>query len=231
MCSVMAGLALAGGALQYKQQQDAADAQASMYRAQAQTAEQNAKVESRKQESIADSYANKSLQLRSRQRLIAGQQRAEAGAAGLGFSGSAMDMLSSSLNAYNTDQTNLLTDQRNDNYASRVTQTNYETQARNNRTAAGNVESQAKMAGIGTILGTAASIYGLSGTGGSVKSALAGTSSTGGLHTISTPSGYGTSFNFSPSAGMGYMAGNGNNILTGKKFFNKNKYDFSGYGY
>lgn len=161
MCTVMAGLAALGGYAQYRQQKSAADAQASMYNAQAQVADQNAKVEARKQEQIADNYAQQARQLRARQRLSEGAQRAQTGAAGLNFTGSSMDILSSSLDAYNTDQTNLLNNQRNDNYASRVAQTNYINQANSDRAAASNVKSQERLSTIGTILGTASSIYGL----------------------------------------------------------------------
>ena len=161
MCSVIAGLTALGGYAQYRQQQVAADNQAAAYRAQAEANDQNAKVESRRQEQIADNYAQQASNLRSRQRLAEGRQRAEAGAAGIGFSGSQLDILSSGLTAYNNDQNNLLGNQRNDNYSSRVQQTNYINQANADRTAASNVESQAKSAGLSTILGTAASIYGV----------------------------------------------------------------------
>ncbi|BEU87457.1 hypothetical protein TAMA11512_09210 [Selenomonas sp. TAMA-11512] len=168
MCSVMAGLTALGGYFQYKQQaaqiQSQANAQASMYRAQAEVAQQNARIENRKQEQIADNYAQKQEELRSRRRLIEGSQRAETGSAGLGFSGSAMDILSSGYDAYGKDAMNLLMNQRNDNYNSRVTETNYLHQANQANQAAGNVLAQAKrqkrMLGISTILGTAASVYG-----------------------------------------------------------------------
>lgn len=161
MCTLMAGLAALGGYTQYRQQKQQADAQADAYNAQAQIAQQNARVESRKQEQIADNYAQQSKQLRARQRLSEGAQRAQTGAAGLDFSGSATDILSSGLTAYDTDQNNLLSNQRNDNYASRVAQSNFTNQANSYNAAASNIKSNAKMSGIGTILGTAASIYGL----------------------------------------------------------------------
>ena len=171
MCTVMAGLAALGGFTQYRQQKQAADAQASMYNAQAQAAEQNARVESRKQEQIADNYAEQSRRLRSKQRLSEGAQRAQTGAAGLNFAGSSMDILSSGLQAYNDDQNTLLSNQRNDNYGSRVAQTNYINQANNYHTAASNVKSQSRLSTIGTILGTAASVYGLNQSWKSSKSA------------------------------------------------------------
>lgn len=161
MCSVMAGLAALGGYAQYRQQRQEADAQTNMYNAQAQVAEQNAKVEARKQEQIADNYAQESNRLRARQRLSEGAQRAQTGAAGLDFSGSSMDILSSGLDAYNQDQNTLLSNQRNDNYSSRVAESNYLNQANADRTAAANISSNSKWSGLGTILGTAASIYGI----------------------------------------------------------------------
>lgn len=161
MCSVMAGLTALGGYFSYRQNRQMADAQAQAYNAQAQAAEQNARVEARKQEQIADNYAQEARRLRARQRLSEGAQRAQTGASGLDFSGSSMDILSSGLEAYNQDQVNLLNNQRNDNYASRVAQTNYLNQANAMRTAASNVKSQAKNSWFPTLLGTAASIYGI----------------------------------------------------------------------
>ena len=52
MCGVMPVIAGVMGLIQYRQQQEAASHQASMYRAQAEAADQNARVENRKQEQI-----------------------------------------------------------------------------------------------------------------------------------------------------------------------------------
>ena len=161
MCGWVAGLTALGGLLQYRQQQAQANAQASMYRAQADAAQQNARIENRKQEQIADNYAQQQEALRARQRLAEGAQRAETGAAGLNFAGSAMDILSSGYDAYNKDSMNLLMNQRNDNYSSRVAESNYINQANQANAAAANVKRQAKMSGLATILGTAASVYGV----------------------------------------------------------------------
>ena len=175
MCSIMAGLTALGGYMGYRQNKQAADAQAAAYNAQAQAAEQNARVEARKQEQIADNYAQEAKNLRARRRLAEGAQRASTGAAGLSFAGSSMDLLSSSYDAYNQDQLNLLQNQRNDNYASRVAQTNYINQANAARASAANVKSQARNSVFSTILGTAASIYGIeqpwkkSGTSGNAE--------------------------------------------------------------
>lgn len=161
MCGWVAGLTALGGLLQYRQQQAQANAQTSMYRAQADAAQQNARIENRKQEQIADNYAQQQEALRARQRLAEGAQRAETGAAGLNFAGSAMDILSSGYDAYNKDSMNLLMNQRNDNYSSRVAESNYINQANQSNAAAANVKRQAKMSGLATILGTAASVYGV----------------------------------------------------------------------
>lgn len=181
MCSVIAGLTAISGALTYKSQQDQAKQQAAAYRAQAEADEQNAKIENRKQEQIADNYAQQQRQLRARQRLSEGQQRAAAGSAGLGFSGSQLDILSSSIDAYKQDSMNLLTNQRNDNYSSRVQETNYLNSASANRAAASNVKKNARLQGLSTILGTAASIY------GAVGSSSSGNTGTGNTATAAAP--------------------------------------------
>ncbi|BEU87823.1 hypothetical protein TAMA11512_12870 [Selenomonas sp. TAMA-11512] len=179
MCSVMAGLTAIGGLLQYRQQREQGEAQAKMYEAQANAyryqadaAEQNARIENKKQESIADKYAQEATELRRRRRLAEGEQRAQTGAAGLSFAGSSMDLLSASNEAYKEDQINLLTNQRYDNYASRIAESNYINQADqahlSEANAHGNartVRKAAKWQGIGTLIGTAASIVGMSGGG------------------------------------------------------------------
>lgn len=162
MCSVIAGLTALSGYTQYRSQQQQANAQAAAYRAEAQAAEQNAKIENRKQEQIADNYAQQQSALRARQRLAAGQTRAAAGAAGLGVGGSSvMDALNSSSEAAQQDQLNLLTNQRNDNYNARVAESNYINQANAANASAANVKRMARQQGIATILGTAASVYGI----------------------------------------------------------------------
>lgn len=161
MCSIAAGLMGATALFGYRQQVQQAEAQADAYKAQAEADEQNARIEGRKQEQIADNYANEAKQLRSRQRLAQGAQRAQAGAAGIDFSGSQMDILSSSLDAYKNDQMTLLSNQRNDNYNSRVVQTNYLNDANQKRAAADNVVSSAKSQWLPTLLSTAASIAGM----------------------------------------------------------------------
>lgn len=170
MCSILAGLSAITGVMQYQAQQDAADAQAKAYEAQARAAEQNARIENRKQEQVADNAARETEQLRQRQRLIAAQNRARYGAAGLsGTTGSPLDLLNASYDAYTLDKETALANQRNKNYDLRVSETNFLTEAANNRAAAENTRSAARTQGLMTILGTAASIYGNigGGTGGS----------------------------------------------------------------
>ena len=176
MCSFTAGLIGASALFGYQQQVQQANTQAKAMRAQAEADEQNARIEGRKQEQIADNYAKEARDLRNRQRLAQGAQRAQAGAAGLGFGGSQQDILSSSLDAYRQDQATLLTNQRNDNYNSRVVQTNYINDANQKRAAADNVVSQAKGQLVPTLLSTAASIAGAqtptaSGSTGSIGNA------------------------------------------------------------
>ncbi len=170
MCSVMAvvgGLLTAGqGYMSYKSQVEAAeaqaDSQASMYRAQAQAAEHNAKIENKRQEQIADNYGQQQRDLRARHRLNAGQVRAQAGAANLDMSGSMLDILSSGQEAYDQDKLTLLTNQRNDNYVSRAQQMNHINEAGAARVAIRNTyaDLERKKNGIkwNSILGTAASI-------------------------------------------------------------------------
>ena len=202
MCGWVAGLTALSGLFQYRQQQAQiraqANAQADMYRAQAQAAQQNARIENRKQEQIADNYAQQQEALRARRRIAEGAQRAETGAAGLNFGGSAMDILSSGYDAYNKDATNLLMNQRNDNYSSRVAESNYINQANQSNAAAGNVLRQARrtsrMAGLSTILGTAASVYGAAQPWKS-----AGTAKQAEENPLTTPpAGYNTSSFFQP---------------------------------
>ena len=174
MCSVTAGiiasslLSIGTGYVNYQSQKEAieaqAESQASMYKANAQAAEDNARMEAKKQEQIADAYGEKQREIRRKQRLAEGALRANTGAAGLSMSGSALDIAASGEDAYEHDKITLLNNQRNDNYNSRVTQSNYEREGKNNRAAAQNVLDDAdRQIGAlkwGTILGTASSIAG-----------------------------------------------------------------------
>lgn len=178
MCSVIAGLTALGGYFTYRQQQAQAESQAAAYRQQAAVAEaqakvdaQNAKNQARQKEVAADQAADEQRRLRAKYRLEAGSQAASTGAAGLNFAGSALDILSSSTEAFRQDSANLLTNQRETvhNYQQQennllASSENNKITAGNYRAAADNVESQAKLSGLGTIIGTAASIGGTIGS-------------------------------------------------------------------
>lgn len=183
MCSVLGAISalatVAGGVMQYQAQQEAADAQARAYERQAEVATQNAKIKSRQQEQEADNAARETEQLRQRQRVIAGQNKARAGAAGLSItSGSPLDILSAGYDAYEQDKETSLMNQRNRNYGLRVEESNFLNDAAGYRAAADNTRSVAKSQGMATILGTAASVAGnFAGFGGGGSpSAASGTS-------------------------------------------------------
>ena len=223
MCTVLAGLTALTGYMQYRGQKDAADAQARNYEAQAQVAEQNARTEGYRQEQIADKYARESENLRNRQRIIAGQQRAQAGAAGLGLAGSSLDILSAGNEAYNQDKATLLSNQRNDNYNSRVTQSNYIAQANSFRSAADNTRRVARTQGLATILGTAASIYGMGPFSSGSKSYDVPTSTTSKVGTNTTASWtMNGGYSFTPTNQLGQW----NKSLNMGNFNNKNYFGY-----
>lgn len=201
MCSVVAGLTALGGIFSYQQQQAAADAQAEQMqaqaaadaeamRAQAAVAEQNARIENKKQESIANAAAQEASKRKKAFFAAQGAHAAQAGASGIALTGSQLDINASGLDAYYQDQLNLLNSQRQNVDASRYAQANYETEATNKRmnadatiaradAAADNIRSNARMAGIGTLLGTAASIAGSFGGGGASFGSSGGSSGAG----------------------------------------------------
>ena len=230
MCSVLAGigaaLTLFSGYSNYQSQkaqiQAQADSQASMYRAQAQAdeynaklREQNAKVEAKKQEQIADQYGEEAKRLRARQRIAEGQIRAGAGASGLDMAGSMMDIVASGQEQYWQDQMTLLGNQRNDNYNSRVQQSNYLREAENNRNSAANnraaasnvladADRQIGALKTSTILGTAASIVPFFSGGGS-RSTSSGSKTNFG--TLSAKTGNGYSWNYNTATGASNITG------------------------
>jgi len=171
MCSL--ALALTGittGLSAYGQYQQSR-AQAAAYEAQAEAAYQNAKIQNKKSELLADQYAQKQRELDDRRRLVTGQQIAAAGASGISSNvGSPLDVYTASMDAWGQDTVNLLTNQRNDQWSNYVNEVNY----RNQGNAAMANAKAAKQAGtigaIGTLLGGAASMYGMKG-GSSAASA------------------------------------------------------------
>ena len=163
MCGAagMIGLTVLQGINQYNAQRQQYNAQAAMYNAQATAAENNAKISQRKQEQIAEQYANQQRKLNDRMRLAAGQTAAQAGASGLQLSGSPLDLLSSSYSAWHDDSNTLLSNQRNDVWSERLNEINYTNQANAYRASAANIRSQKNNALWGTLLSTGASIYGI----------------------------------------------------------------------
>lgn len=200
MCSLVAGLTALSGIVSYKAQQAQAEqqaqqyrnqaelqrSQAAQYRAQEEAAKRNAEIENRKVEQQVDNTAREQSRMRAQRATEEGKLRASAGASGLGFGGSVGDLLSVSNENYLTDQYNLLTNSRNQTFDTKVVAANYLNQANSyNRAAfdydrsaasyeqaANDVQSNARWAGLTTLLGTATSIAGnTSWGGGSAKTA------------------------------------------------------------
>lgn len=168
MCTtaIALGLTALQGYTQYRAADAQADAQMAYYNAQADAAEQNARIQERKGEQIADQYLQQQQKLDDRRRLIRGQQAAAAGASGLAAGGSVLDVMGSSEDAYRQDSLNLLSNQRNDTWSNYVNVVNYQNQANAFRASATNAEQQGKANKFNTILGTAASMYGIARDGG-----------------------------------------------------------------
>lgn len=172
-------------------QQQAAKAQAASYKNQAAADEQNARIAARQAENTADSYAQQQEEIRNRMKIARGAQSAAAGSMGVdGASGSQLEVLGGGFDAYNQDAANLLTNQRNNVWGSQMQEYNFLQSAASNRVAAGNVKSAAKWAGLGTILGGAASIYGLP----KKTSSVGGTGSALGPITTDLSNGYTATF-------------------------------------
>ena len=176
MCSVALALTGLTTGLQVAGQYQQSRAQAAAYEAQAQAAFQNARIQNKKGELMAEQYAQRHRDLDAKRRLVTGQQTAAAGAAGIsGAVGSPLDVYTASMEAWGQDTVNLLNNQRNDEWNNYTGEVNY----RNQGYAAEANAKAAKRAGnigiAGTLLGAAASIYGMQGGGGSSSSAASGT--------------------------------------------------------
>ena len=155
MCTV--ALQIVGTMFSAVAQKQQADAQAAVYNAQAQQAEQNAKIANRQQESVADAYQQKQQELRTRARVAAGAQAATYGARGLeGGAGSALDVLAGTYEGYQHDTRNLLSNQRNDVWGKQVEETNYLNQAGQNRAAASNASAAGNWGALTTLVSGAA---------------------------------------------------------------------------
>ncbi|WP_455652260.1 virion core protein, T7 gp14 family [Phascolarctobacterium sp.] len=154
------GLTALQGVSQIAATNQQAKAQQAYYEAQAKAAEQNASIQAKKGEQIAEQYAYEQQKLNDRRRLVAGQQAAAFGAAGIsGDMGTGLDLSSASDEAYKQDTNRLLGNQRNDQWGNYLGVVNYQNQANAARASAYNVKQQAKQQNIGTILGTAAGIF------------------------------------------------------------------------
>lgn len=223
MCSVLAGLTALSGIVSYAGQQQAARAQADAYREEAKVAEANARYKAREQEQAADNAAIEDRRLRTKQRIHAGQVRAAAGAAGLSSeAGSPLDVLNAGWDAYDQDKMISLSNQRNINFNKRVEQSNFENRAAAYNSAADNVMANARLAGIGTILGTATAIAGQGafdgGSNSSSGSAFTGTP--GG--SISSPIAGNTTATWTPGLGYDFSKTN----LYGKTLMPKNYFPY-----
>lgn len=163
MCSVMGammGLQLISGINQNRQIRQQTAAQVSAYNAQAQAADQNARIMDRQREQIAENYAQQQEKLDSKRRLILGQQAASAGASGLDNIGSVLDANSAAISEYRQDSMNLLGNQRNDTLNAYTNQVNYENQANAARASAANAKAQGKSQRLANFISTAAGMFG-----------------------------------------------------------------------
>ena len=173
MCSVtaaMMGLTALQGYTSYRSQNAQYQAQAAAYAAQADAARQNAGIQDRQREQIADQYQQ---ELDARRKLVICQQNAAAGSAGLS-GGSVLDANAAAIDQWRTDSMNLLGNQRNDTKNAYINQVNYLNQAKQADAAAYNTRQQAKAARISSLLNTAISMYGVSKTFGGTASKTTG---------------------------------------------------------
>ena len=174
MCSLTLALTGLTTGLQVAGQYQQSRAQAAAYEAQAQAAYQNAKIQNKKGEIMAEQYAQQQRDLDARRRLVTGQQTAAAGASGISSTvGSPLDVYTASMEGWGQDTVNLLNNQRNDEWSNYVGEVNYRNQGNAARANAKAAKQAGNLAMAGTILGAASSMYGMRGTntgstGGSV---------------------------------------------------------------
>ena len=168
MCSISLALMGLTTGMQVAGQYQQSRAQAAAYTAQAEAAEQNARIQNRKGEQIAENAAQEQRKLDNRMRLVAGQQNAQAGASGLvGGMGSALDVYNASMEAWQEDTQNALWNQRNNTYNNYVQEVNFRNQGNAYRAQASAAKSAGNMAIAGTLLGAASSVIGGMGGGAS----------------------------------------------------------------
>lgn len=170
MCSVTMALAGLTTGLQMAGQYRESRAQAAALNAQADAAYQNAKIQNRKSEQLAERYAQEQRELDNKRRLVAGQQAAAAGASGIaGGVGSALDVYTATNEAWKQDSLNLLSNQRSDTHDSYIQEVNYTNQGNSYRSQAKAAKQAGNWAMVGTLLSGAASMYGMK-TGGASSS-------------------------------------------------------------
>lgn len=187
MCSLTLALTGITTGMQMAGQYQQSRAQAAAYTAQAEAAAQNARIQNRKSEQIAENAAQEQRKLDNRMRLIAGQQNAQAGASGLvGGVGSSLDAYNASMAAWNEDSTNLLSNQRNTIYDNYVQEVNFRNQANAYNAQAKAAKQAGNMAMATTLLGAAASVIGGAGAGGGAKASA----DAGGTAQMPTAAGY-----------------------------------------
>lgn len=161
MCSLTLGLMGAQMAMQLGQQYTQGKQQEAAYKMQAQQAAFNKAAEEHKAEKIAESYAQKQQQLNDKFKLATGNARAQFGASGLDSQGGSLeDVLTSSTDAYMRDSQNLLSNQREDTWASYVKQVNSLNEMNAYNQMAKNTKKQNLWSMAGTLLNGASSIYG-----------------------------------------------------------------------
>lgn len=211
----MAASALMGA---YGQHQDA-KAQAAAANAQADAAAQNARIEKKKQELIADKYAQEDMKRRAQARLIQGRNVANAGAAGLdaGVGTSVWDIMSSSEEAFQRDRNLSMQNQWQDNWVSRQNEANYLNQESAYRAQAANIKHNANIGIAATILGSAAAISGKVSSGGSKDTPK----TTSGSYSGTTPVNAYTDATYTSGKGFGFTKKNYDyrNAYKTQKFF------------
>lgn len=146
-------LTVGSGLLQYQGQRQ----EAAAYEAQAQAAEQNAKVVEQQRAQVNRQSLDEAEKLKARRDIVAGQNRAAFGAAGLAMSsGTGLDLLAANYGVYDQDVEKLNYNLQNDDYNKRVEYAGYKDQAASARAAAKSAKNP-----MGTILSTASSLYAL----------------------------------------------------------------------
>ena len=181
MCSLTLALTGLTTGLQVAGQYQQSRAQAAAYEAQAQAAYQNAKIQNKKGEIMAEQYAQQQRDLDARRRLVTGQQTAAAGASGISSTvGSPLDVYTASMDAWGRDTINLLNNQRNDEWSNYVQEVNYRNQGNAARANAKAAKQAGNIGIASTLLGAAASMYGMQsgGSGSSPAAASTGTAQT-----------------------------------------------------